>query len=486
MCILPCCRIRAVVLLVVIAGTSSAPLSAQSPTYNIAEITSSSSPDSPTPRSADSLQPIIKPGQEASEQQRGVDWGHLVGQSLFFMSVEQAFRCSREEGTRNAFSTPFFQGYFNSVGNLHGWNDGDPFYVNYIGHTMQGAVSGYIWRHNDRAFSNIEFGKNRKYWKGQLRSGAYSFLYSALFEIGPVSEATIGNTQAYYPEQGFVDFVVTPVVGMGWSIGEDAVDQYLIRYIEAHTANPWLRLLARGGLNPARSMANVMAFRAPWHRDNRPGVRSYRPEDVDFMMALRERNSGFTAPVPPPGVAPFEFEMGTQFRTYLGNHHFGSCAGGGGSAALRLEPEWQFVVDISGCKLLGLEKNLSGDSLSYLAGLRWTPNGRGHWTPHVQVLIGGTKLTQELDDPELAQRIARTVKQPSQLLPLHGLHSKHWETNGFAIQFGGGVNLKLNHALTMHVASLDYSHSWTNSLNGINYQDGLQFSTGLTIQMGTW
>ena len=98
---------------------------------------------------------LLKPVLENTKQ--GVDWRHLFEQSFVFLSVEHAFRCATEEGTRQQFSGPFFQGYFNSVGNLHGWNDGDPFIVNYVGHPMQGAVSSRIWTHYDRAYRDIQY-----------------------------------------------------------------------------------------------------------------------------------------------------------------------------------------------------------------------------------------------------------------------------------------------------------------------------------------
>src|SRR3954453_24105158 len=160
-------------------------------------------------------QPLIKPVLVTTEK-KGIDWEHLFRESLFFMTFENAFRCATEEGTRAGFSHPFFRGYLNSVGNLHGWNDGDPFIVNYVGHPMQGAVSGYLWTQNDRSYRDIQFGQNRRYWKGKLRGAAYSFIYSVLFETGPLSEASIGNIQADYPQQGFVAHVVTPVIGLGW------------------------------------------------------------------------------------------------------------------------------------------------------------------------------------------------------------------------------------------------------------------------------
>jgi hypothetical protein len=75
---------------------------------------------------------------------------------------------------------PFFKGWIQSAGNLHGWADGDKFYVNYVGHSMQGAVSGLIWAHNDRDYRMAGFGRNSYYWKSRLRAAAFTYLYSAI------------------------------------------------------------------------------------------------------------------------------------------------------------------------------------------------------------------------------------------------------------------------------------------------------------------
>jgi hypothetical protein len=91
-----------------------------------------------------SPQPAVAFATTDTGHQRGVDWWPLVGETFFFLSVENAFRSATEEGTRDAFGHGFFHGYVNAVGNLHGWNDGDPFYVNYVGHPMKGAVSGLM------------------------------------------------------------------------------------------------------------------------------------------------------------------------------------------------------------------------------------------------------------------------------------------------------------------------------------------------------
>ncbi len=421
----------------------------------------------------------------APQKDHGINWAGVFEGSLAFLTVEHVFRITTEQGTRDAFHTPFFPGYFDSVESLHGWADGDPFLVNYVGHPMQGAVSGFIWQHNDRAYRSVEFGENSRYWKSKLRSAAFAYVYSLQFEIGPLSEASLGHIQALYPQQGFVDQVVTPAVGMGWTIAEDSIDRYVVRAVEAHTANPYIRLLARGALNPSRSMANVMTGELPWHRDDRPGVFKPYPEAAAVKSFMEQATA--KVPVnPPPGVAPFEFTIGPSFRQYFGTGAKGSCAGGGSSAAIRVASEWQIVVELGGCKLLDLPTNLSGDSLSYMVGPRWTPATSGRWTPHAQFLMGGTKVFQERLYPEEKAAVEAEIAPKKLGNAQHSLYTQDWDTSGFAIAMGGGVDYKINNALAFRVASLDYSRSWTNDLNGVNYQNGLQFTTGLVLRMGTW
>lgn len=419
------------------------------------------------------------------KKETGVDWFHLAQGTFSFLAVEHAFRCATEQGTRDGFGGPFFAGYLNAAGNLHGWADGDPFLVNYVGHPMQGAVSGFIWQHNDRAYRTVEFGRNTRYWKGKLRGAAFAYLYSVEFEIGPLSEASLGHVQGLYPQQGFVDHVVTPTVGLGWTIAEDSIDRYVIRNIEAHTANPYFRMLARGGLNPSRSFANVLNGELPWHRDDRPGVFKPYPE----AAAVRSFMEQATAKVEvhsPPGVAPFEFTVEPIFKQYFGSGAKGSCAGGGSSAAIRVGDQWQIVVAVNGCKLLDLPNNLSGDSLTYMVGPRWTPTTSGRWNPHAQFLIGGTKLTQEFLDTEKRAEVIAEIFPKKLGNAQHPLYTTQYETNGFAIAAGTGVDYRINNALAFRVASLDYSRSWNNELNGVNYSNGLQFTTGLVLRMGTW
>jgi hypothetical protein len=223
----------------------------------------------------------------------------------------------------------------------------------------------------------------------------------------------------------------------------------------------------------------------PWHRDDRPGVFKPYPEAAAAKTAL-ERDTARVPVNPPPGVAPFEFTMTPNFRTYLGSGAKGSCIGGGSSIAFRVAPEWQIVVDVNGCKLLDLPTNLSGDSLSYMIGPRWTPSTAGRWNAHAQFLVGGAKLTQERMYPDKKLALFGGVIPNENLYAMHALYTQDWETNGFAVAAGTGVDYKINNALAFRVANLEYSHSWTQDLNGMNYQNGLQVTTGLVLRMGTW
>jgi hypothetical protein len=227
----------------------------------------------------DAGQSVPSSSASAVDSDNAVAWGALTRHSMFFLGVQHSFRLATEEGTREGLKGPFFRDWYRSLSSLHGWSDGDPFFVNYIGHPMQGGVSGFIWRQNDPKYRAIEFGNNADYWRSLVRSMAFSFVYSAQFEIGPLSEATIGAIQSRHPQQGFVDHVVTPTIGTLWMLGEDILDRYVIRRVEGRTENVFLRMMVRGWLNPTRSFANLMRFRVPWIRDSRSGIWKYKIEE---------------------------------------------------------------------------------------------------------------------------------------------------------------------------------------------------------------
>lgn len=195
-----------------------------------------------------------------------VDWVQIVKASSRFLVVQHAFRMATEPGTRSELRGPFVRDYLTSVRRINGWGDSDTFLVNYVGHPIMGSVTNYIYIQNTPDGHENQIGKSSKYWKKTLRAMAFSAAYSAQFELGPVSEAALGNVGIDYRTMGAVDLVVTPIAGTGWMLAEDAMDRFVITRIEKLSSSSILRGTVRILLNPARAFANLMNGSYPWHR----------------------------------------------------------------------------------------------------------------------------------------------------------------------------------------------------------------------------
>jgi len=217
-----------------------------------------------TTPSADSSQtPIDRPAQVADAPRSNVRGAFAASFRLLMM--EHAGRILFQEKTRRELSGPFFADYIRSVKVPKTWGDGDGWFVNYIGHPLHGAAAGRTWlmHHADR---DEPVGRSRAYWGSRARAAQWAGLYSLQFEFGPLSESSIGNVGLHPNTIGWVDHVVTPAGALGIIVAEDALDQYVVRFVERHTRNRALRATARVALNPSRALANVADGRTPWFR----------------------------------------------------------------------------------------------------------------------------------------------------------------------------------------------------------------------------
>jgi hypothetical protein len=219
-----------------------------------------------------------------------IHWGPILKQSLGFLVFEHTFRLANDRYARHLlWHKPFWGDYADSLQHfdMGRWGDGDAFLVNYIGHPLQGAVSGNIFIQNDPHGRSERFGKSSAYWKSRFRAMLYAAAYSAYFEAGPLlSEAALGNAggYTYVPKcglapctipgrkvqsptnnTGWVDFVVTPTVGMGWIVLEDAIEAKIVDSLAGDsTALKWKIL--RGSLAPSHTMSNFFQGKLPWYR----------------------------------------------------------------------------------------------------------------------------------------------------------------------------------------------------------------------------
>src|SRR5262245_22581924 len=434
-----------------------------------------------------------------------VDWKSLSWQSSVFLGVMHGFRIATEPGSRDELKGPFFGDYFRTLGNLHGWSDGDELYVNYLAHPIMGAVSGFLFVQNDRRYRSVEFGRNIDYWKSRLRATAFAWAFSEQFEIGPVSEASVGNIQSYYPAYGFVDHVVTPVFGLGWMVAEDIMDKFVITRIESRVSNPWVRTLARSFLSPTRSYAKLMAFRRPWERDTRPGVKEYDPRAWQMAQAQGQkldgrRDIGATTFLPgprykrgsgtvgPPNKIP-TFELTAHydfFHNSARGSRPGSCNGGGATGAFALNRWVSAVIEVSGGQMSSSDPNLSGASLTYLFGPRFTYRQGDRWSFYFNVLLGGQKLNQDRIFPERIPAGDLTEWNKLDAWARYAQTAEVSEANGFAVSAGGGVELTVNRVLAIRIGSVDHLWSSIGDFGDVSYARGLRFSSGAILRTGNW
>ncbi|MGI8495621.1 MAG: hypothetical protein ACR2L1_09985, partial [Pyrinomonadaceae bacterium] len=131
-----------------------------------------------------------------------------------------------------------------------------------------------IFVNNSDFAKRQEFGSSKDYWKSRFYAMLWSAAWSAQFELGPISEASIGNVGLRqtngHSTMAYVDLVITPTVGTGVLIGEDAIDKYVLKNwlekkISSRTTLKFLRSIA----TPTTSFTNLISGKVPWKRENR-------------------------------------------------------------------------------------------------------------------------------------------------------------------------------------------------------------------------
>jgi hypothetical protein len=265
-----------------------------------------------TPRSDEDHAAMLARELDEPWRYESYHWRGLIAQSLFFNAVESSFRLANDDQIRRLVARkPFWHDYFASMRqfNMHRWNDGDDFLTNYVGHPMQGAVAGYIEIQNDPTGRQQEISATRDYWMSRFKAFLWSTAFSAHSEISPLGEAGIGNeggwtyprgnchrpckqydpkTWTYTNNTGWVDFIITPAVGALWTLAEDTIDRYVSDRIQGDNRSSAFPLIIRGTLNPSRTFANAMRFKAPWYRDFQHGLPPDRSRKGIHMLASDE------------------------------------------------------------------------------------------------------------------------------------------------------------------------------------------------------
>jgi hypothetical protein len=231
-------------------------------------------------------------------EKQSFHWRRALTESLTFLLIEQAYVVHTDfRWVVSENGIPFnhyWRDYKQSLSEWtqSGWDDGDPNWFGYIGHPIQGALTGFIQIQNDPRSEKLEFSRTKAYWWSRLKAGLWNTAYSTQWNLGPLSEVTVEKygskdrlpwnqngsfpctSKNCYTGVGQIDIVMTPLGGMGWLIGEDFLDKKVVRRVEAATQNRLLIDTARVALNPIRAGANMLHGEHPWYRASRdtPGV----------------------------------------------------------------------------------------------------------------------------------------------------------------------------------------------------------------------
>jgi hypothetical protein len=219
---------------------------------------------------ASSTAQILSPASFEEREVTGTDLKGVVSDSFRMLVIEHAVRIGAQQKTRRELGGPFWKDYRRSVRMPRTWGDGDGWMANYVGHPVHGASAGFIWLNNTPDSTSHAFAESNGYWRSRVHATAWSTLYSLQFEIGPLSEASLGNVGKDPNTIGLVDHVITPVAGFGLMVAEDVLDQHVITWLESRVGNRFARAAFRLLLNPSRSFANLAGSRVPWYRSGRP------------------------------------------------------------------------------------------------------------------------------------------------------------------------------------------------------------------------
>ena len=201
-------------------------------------------------------------------------WKPALTQSMVFLGIQHSLRMFAPK-TRAELGGPFFKDWMKSEKNMRGWEDGDSGFTNYVSHPFQGSLTGRIFVNNSDIAKKQEFGSSPGYWRGRFKAMMWSLFWSTQYELGPISEASIGNVGLRdhngHCTMAYVDLVITPTVGTAVLVGEDAIDRYLLKNgIERGSTNKRKIAILRTLLTPTTSAANVLRWEKPWKRDDRP------------------------------------------------------------------------------------------------------------------------------------------------------------------------------------------------------------------------
>jgi hypothetical protein len=408
-------------------------------------------------------------------EKEGFHWGQALSESFTFLVIEQAYVVHTDfNWVVSENGVPFnhyWRDYKQSLSAwVHsGWNDGDPNWFGYVGHPIQGALTGFIQIQNDPQGEKLQFSKTRAYWWSRSKAALWNAAYSTQWNLGPLSEVTVEkygtktrapwNYDGSYPCSkhcltgvGQIDIVMTPIAGTGWLIGEDFLDKEVVRRVEGATENHVLIDTVRCALNPIRGAAYILHGKQPWYRASR---------DVQRMTPLATRNTSAAARESPKTQIPNRGDV------FFGYSHMGGihCQMRFSDATTACDPfsakaanlnGWNASVEKQYLRYFGAVADFSGQyggvsQRNFLFGVRGGAS-IGRFRPFAEALFGAVHVQEK------------------------GLATSRSETS-FAEALGVGIDFRLMRLLSWRIQADEIK----TELTGFEQQN-VRVSSGVAVR----
>jgi len=405
-------------------------------------------------------------GVQVINDQTHVAWGPLLGESVFFATIENVKRVCCEIDIGPELKGVLLSDYFKSIANIHGWDDYDPFTVQYLEHSFQGAVAARLEIQND------PLGKYRRigapgYWRSAWRGFLFAAAYGAAFKIGPYGEAMIGNVGlpneyrkrplppgADYGKMAWSEFIIDPVGGTLWCTTEDLLDRYVIGREEKNGASHVRIDLSRSFLTPSRTFGNVLRFQKPWYRERPP---------VYAAQAVKGAAPGDPPPSARLDAPGWELFAGYSYLHASSNQERYSLTGWESSTTRNLNPWFGFEAAFGG--LYGSGPGGVPNYVpryTFLFGPHFSFRKIPRATPFVHWLLGGARGPARTTVGDCPSGSSCPVSTSSDTF--------------FAGDLGGGVDVRVSPRFSVRAIEADYLYD--------NFRAGqahAQISTGITF-----
>ena len=133
----------------------------------------------------------------------------------------------------------------------------------------------------------------------------------------------------------------------------------------------------------------------------------------------------------------------------------------------------QIVTEVNGCLVVNMPKYQSGDSIMFAAGPRWTPRTAHRFSPFIEALLGGRRITHDVQDPLKREELLDAWnKGDLPHFPKRSDYMAEYQAFGFAMKMGGGFDAVFRRAFAWRVFDLAYTHSWLRAVDPLNASQG--------------